>query len=82
MNKGSYLYGVTVLVHNQNLSIMSILSYTRFRNGYVIWSVIYILLSLIGGSINPAEWSVNALLLFALAATARVHLTLVAPNNF
>jgi hypothetical protein len=76
----SYLYGVTVLVHNQNLSIMDTLTFNRIRNGYVIWAIVYVILSLIGGSINCAEWDVNAWLSFSLVATARIHLSQIFPT--
>ena len=55
---------------------MDTLTFNRVRNGYVIWAIVYVILSLIGGSINCAEWSVNAWLLFSLAATARIHLAM------
>ena len=80
MNKSSYLYGVTILVHNQNLSIMDSMTFARLRNGYIIWSVVYIILSFIGGSINCAEWDLNAWLLFTLAGIIRIHLSLEFPS--
>lgn len=55
---------------------MDTMTFNRVRNGYIIWAIIYVILSFIGGSINCAEWSVNALLLFALAATIRIHLAM------
>lgn len=57
-------------------------AYLRLRNGYIIWSIVYILLSFIGGSINILEWGVNAKLLLVAALTFRVHLTLRMPSLF
>lgn len=55
---------------------MDTMTFNRVRNGYIIWAVVYVILSLIGGSINCGEWNVNACLLFALAATIRIHLAM------
>lgn len=59
---------------------MDTMTFNRLRNGYIIWSVVYIILSLIGGSINCAEWNVNAWLGFSLAATVRIHFALMFPS--
>ena len=82
MNKGPYLYGVTVLVHNQNLSIMNPYKHRIIRNGYIAFSIVYIILSLIGGSIDCTEWNLNGVLSAVLVGTARVHMALVNPVEF
>lgn len=60
---------------------MNTITFLRLRNGYLAWSIVYIILSFIGGSINCAEWGVNACLCFALVATFRVHLSLELPDE-
>ena len=82
MNKGSYLYGVTILVHNQNLSIMTPNTFRIIKNSYIAYAIVYVILCIVGGSIYMSEWDANGWLGAIMAAVVRLHLHLENPTEF